>query len=383
MDLKTIIQELDKTVHGQKDAKIALAKAAHIYLLEEKIISECDDWDEIMYKNVFLTGPSGSGKTLLVRELSKLLNIPLYEFDASRFSPEGYKGGSVQDDLVHSIEKAEKTMLEDLFAIIFLDEFDKLTSSKGDHDGFKSSVQNELLKLIEDTPNILWVVAGNYPQLRYTRTNIGFGKDSKESVMVDDSLLGALEKVGVSSQLLGRMRFFATLKQHDKDDLIAILKDPNMITSTFRKFSKQLGKPIKLTNKTIEKIAERCANSDLGARILQQELNEILMRNIADIDSDVYEIELEETTEEKTSSNDDKKTSHNISFLMGQLDHVSIWQEHVENEVAYLKEELMDRKVELVDLKFENEKLDQKIKDLSNMSLWQFYKWKRDNKDDT
>ena len=379
MDLKTIVKELDKTVHGQKEAKIALAKAAHIYLLEDMLIDTAG-WEDVMYKNVFLTGPSGSGKTLLVRELAKLLRIPLYEFDASRFSPEGYKGGSIQDDLILSIEKAEKTKLEDLFAIIFLDEFDKLTSSKGDHDGFKSSVQNELLKLIEDTPNILWFVAGNYPQLRYTRTNIGFGKDSKESVMVDDSLLGALEKVGVSSQLLGRMRFFATLKQHDKNDLIAILKDPNMITSVFRKFSKMLGKPIRLSNKVIEKIAERCANSDLGARILQQELNEILMRNIADIDSDVYETELEEIANDEPTKEIDGKTSHNINYLMGQLEHVSIWQEHVENEVAFLKEEVRDHKVEIVDLKFEKEKLEQTLLDLKCMSLWQFYKWKRDNK---
>lgn len=324
MNLEQIVKELDKTVHGQKEAKTALANAAHIALLEFKIAVEKGDYQNHLYKNVLLTGPSGSGKTLLVRELSKITKINLYECDASQLSPAGYKGGDFEE-FINDIERQEGGSLKSRLCIVFLDEFDKLTSAGGDKDGWKSSIQGQILKEIEDTPTVIWVLAGNYPQIRYTKTNAGFGKKHKEEVMAEKSLVEALDKVGVSSQVLGRCRFFAALQKHTKEDLEAILRSSNMLIKNYTTLAKSLGKRFKLSDKNISTIAEKCASSDTGARMLQQELNVLLMHKIANITHEPNtEVVEERKNKEKEEEKEEVRTtlSESQTSLINYLDQI-------------------------------------------------------------
>ena len=74
---REIVQELDKYVIGQADAKKAVAIALRNRIRRQKL--EPDMADEVMPKNILMIGPTGVGKTEIARRLAKLANSPFLE----------------------------------------------------------------------------------------------------------------------------------------------------------------------------------------------------------------------------------------------------------------------------------------------------------------
>lgn len=77
---KRIIQELDKHVIGQDEAKRAVAIALRNRWRRTKV-SE-DVMREIMPKNILMIGPSGCGKTEIARRLAKIAKAPFLKVNA-------------------------------------------------------------------------------------------------------------------------------------------------------------------------------------------------------------------------------------------------------------------------------------------------------------
>jgi ATP-dependent HslUV protease ATP-binding subunit HslU len=91
---RQIVQELDKHVIGQPDAKRAVAIALRNRLRRQKLPP--DMADEVMPKNILMIGPTGVGKTELARRLAKLANSPFMKVEASKFTEVGYVGRDVE-----------------------------------------------------------------------------------------------------------------------------------------------------------------------------------------------------------------------------------------------------------------------------------------------
>ncbi len=91
---REIVQELDKYVIGQADAKRAVAIALRNRIRRQKL--EPDMADEVMPKNILMIGPTGVGKTELARRLAKLSNSPFLKVEASKFTEVGYVGRDVE-----------------------------------------------------------------------------------------------------------------------------------------------------------------------------------------------------------------------------------------------------------------------------------------------
>jgi len=91
---RQIVQELDKHVIGQPDAKRAVAIALRNRLRRQKLPP--DMADEVMPKNILMIGPTGVGKTELARRLAKLANSPFIKVEASKFTEVGYVGRDVE-----------------------------------------------------------------------------------------------------------------------------------------------------------------------------------------------------------------------------------------------------------------------------------------------
>jgi ATP-dependent HslUV protease ATP-binding subunit HslU len=91
---KKIVEELDKYIIGQKNAKKAVAIALR-NRWRRQLLSD-DLKDEILPKNILMIGPTGVGKTEIARRLARLAQAPFVKVEASKFTEVGYVGRDVE-----------------------------------------------------------------------------------------------------------------------------------------------------------------------------------------------------------------------------------------------------------------------------------------------
>jgi ATP-dependent HslUV protease ATP-binding subunit HslU len=91
---KKIVEELDKYIIGQTNAKRAVAIALRNRWRRQQIPGDLQK--EIIPNNIILIGPTGVGKTEIARRLSRLANAPFIKVEASKFTEVGYVGRDVE-----------------------------------------------------------------------------------------------------------------------------------------------------------------------------------------------------------------------------------------------------------------------------------------------
>jgi ATP-dependent HslUV protease ATP-binding subunit HslU len=101
---RQIVEELDKYIVGQKNAKRAVAIALRNRSRRAKLSLELQE--EITPKNILMIGPTGVGKTEIARRLSKLVGAPFVKVEATKFTEVGYVGRDVEAMVRDLIETA-------------------------------------------------------------------------------------------------------------------------------------------------------------------------------------------------------------------------------------------------------------------------------------
>lgn len=89
-----IVEELNRYVIGQKDAKRMVAIALRNRWRRQQLAPDLRD--EVMPKNIIMIGPTGVGKTEIARRLAKLAQAPFIKVEASKFTEVGYVGRDVE-----------------------------------------------------------------------------------------------------------------------------------------------------------------------------------------------------------------------------------------------------------------------------------------------
>lgn len=111
---KQIVEELDKYIIGQTNAKKAVAIAIRNRYRRSKLSPELRE--EITPKNIIMKGPTGVGKTEIARRLAKLIRAPFIKVEATKYTEVGYVGRDVESmirDLVDvSIRMVKDEMTE-------------------------------------------------------------------------------------------------------------------------------------------------------------------------------------------------------------------------------------------------------------------------------
>ena len=114
MTPRQIVEELDRYVIGQKDAKRMVAIALRNRWRRQQLSPELRE--EIFPKNIVMIGPTGVGKTEISRRLAKLADAPFIKVEASKFTEVGYVGRDVESiirDLTElSVNMVKSTYLE-------------------------------------------------------------------------------------------------------------------------------------------------------------------------------------------------------------------------------------------------------------------------------
>ncbi|PJE17403.1 MAG: HslU--HslV peptidase ATPase subunit [Legionella sp.] len=101
MTPREIVQELDKHIIGQDDAKRAVAIALRNRWRRMQIKDPMLR-NEIMPKNILMIGPTGVGKTEIARRLAKLAQAPFIKVEATKFTEVGYVGRDV-DSIIRDL----------------------------------------------------------------------------------------------------------------------------------------------------------------------------------------------------------------------------------------------------------------------------------------
>jgi ATP-dependent HslUV protease ATP-binding subunit HslU len=91
---RQIVEELDRYVIGQRDAKRMVAIALRNRWRRQQL--DPDLRDEVIPKNIIMIGPTGVGKTEIARRLARLAQAPFIKVEASKFTEVGYVGRDVE-----------------------------------------------------------------------------------------------------------------------------------------------------------------------------------------------------------------------------------------------------------------------------------------------
>lgn len=102
MSPREIVNELDRYIIGQEDAKKAVAVALRNRYRRSKLSPEARE--EITPKNIIMQGPTGVGKTEIARRLARLVKAPFIKVEATKFTEVGYVGRDVESMIRDLVE---------------------------------------------------------------------------------------------------------------------------------------------------------------------------------------------------------------------------------------------------------------------------------------
>ena len=111
MTPREIVQELDKHIIGQANAKRAVAIALRNRWRRSQV--DVALRNEITPKNILMIGPTGVGKTEIARRLAKLAKAPFLKVEATKFTEVGYVGRDVESIVRDLVEIAIKMVREE------------------------------------------------------------------------------------------------------------------------------------------------------------------------------------------------------------------------------------------------------------------------------
>ena len=101
---KQIVEELDKYIIGQKDAKRNVAIALRNRWRRMNATSEMVS--EIIPNNILMIGITGVGKTEIARRLAKIADAPFIKVEASKFTEVGYVGRDCESMVRDLVEQS-------------------------------------------------------------------------------------------------------------------------------------------------------------------------------------------------------------------------------------------------------------------------------------
>ena len=108
---RQIVEELDKYIIGQDEAKRSVAIALRNRWRSRKL--EGAMRDEVIPKNILMIGSTGVGKTEIARRLAKLVKAPFIKVEATKFTEVGYVGRDVESIVRDLVETAVRMVRQE------------------------------------------------------------------------------------------------------------------------------------------------------------------------------------------------------------------------------------------------------------------------------
>ncbi len=187
MTPREIVQELDKHIVGQDEAKravaIALRNRWRRVQVDEPLRSE------ITPKNILMIGPTGVGKTEISRRLAKLAKAPFIKVEATKFTEVGYVGREVDSIIRDLMDIAVKMTREAEMA-------------KVGHRAEDAAEERILDALLPPPPRGVGFTADSEPQPQDNETRQKFRKMLRESKLDDREIEIEVQAIPVGVEIM-------------------------------------------------------------------------------------------------------------------------------------------------------------------------------------
>lgn len=109
-----IVQELDKFIVGQAEAKRVVAIALRNRTRRRRLPEALRD--EVIPKNIIMIGPTGVGKTEIARRMARLVKAPFVKVEATKYTEVGYVGRDVESMVRDLVETSITMVREEMIA---------------------------------------------------------------------------------------------------------------------------------------------------------------------------------------------------------------------------------------------------------------------------
>jgi len=113
---KQVVEQLDRYIVGQQDAKRAVAVALRNRYRRQQVPENLRR--EISPKNILMIGPTGVGKTEIARRVARIVNAPFVKVEATRFTEVGYVGKDVESIIRDLVEISVSTLYRQRLEVV-------------------------------------------------------------------------------------------------------------------------------------------------------------------------------------------------------------------------------------------------------------------------
>ena len=270
-----IVQEVNKAIIGQEQAKSAVALAVWKQMLR------ANGGNFVPRTNLLLYGPSGCGKTAIIREAARIAGLPFLAVDATGITETGYRGKNAAD-IVTDLLTGFKGHPHVRHAIIFIDEVDKLSAHGADwRQAYCQGTQHALLKLVEgmevtvdgmtiNTTDLLFLFGGAFGRMREERkcaAPIGFVRSEPSCPSVTQHTAEDFCAYGMERELMGRIGRFVPVEQLTTEQMKRILTESSLSAFVkYKKFFRAHKVRLKLPDELVEQLACESVAQGTGAR---------------------------------------------------------------------------------------------------------------------
>lgn len=270
-----IVQEVNKAIIGQEQAKSAVALAVWKQMLR----ANGDNF--VPRTNLLLYGPSGCGKTAIIREAARIAGLPFLAVDATGITETGYRGKNAAD-IVTDLLTGFKGHPHVRHAIIFIDEVDKLSAHGADwRQAYCQGTQHALLKLVEgmevtvdgmtiNTTDLLFLFGGAFGRMQEARkcaAPIGFVRSEPFCPSVTQHTAEDFCAYGMERELMGRIGRFVPVEQLTTEQMKRILTESSLSAFVkYKKFFRAHKVRLKLPDELVEQLACESVAQGTGAR---------------------------------------------------------------------------------------------------------------------
>lgn len=161
---RKIVEELDKYIIGQKNAKRAIAIAIRNRWRRHQLSDELRE--EVLPKNIIMIGPTGVGKTEIARRMASLVKAPFLKVEASKYTEVGYHGRDVEtiirditeigvnmvkSEMIKGVQKKAEKMAEERVLNLLLPPLPKNTEKSSEEvEEQRESTREKLRKKLHD-----------------------------------------------------------------------------------------------------------------------------------------------------------------------------------------------------------------------------------------